>query len=628
MKKKKGFTLVELLVVIAILAVLATVSVVGYMGFTKKAQVSNDTSLVAQLNLALQADEVEDGQAKTPSEALEVVEEAGYIVPKLTPTTAKYNIIWNQSTNRFALLDEKGNKVAGEPSSKAYENWTFVSKYEGKLIDDGYSAYLNSDFAETSVEAKAGVDVGENSNILSVKYMNENATFDKVLIRTNNGETNVEVNAKNDTVYHYGVANEVKVIAVDVSNSYHEFGSVKTLEATKGHIVLEKGSLVFELKKSENADSSLSFENSGAVIKNSSGASDITPATSYDIYNLEQLCAFRDYVNAGMDFSNLPVEIKVDIDMSSIDWMPIGTGEYPFNGTINGNNHTLRGLTNGKIVSTKDAFTTTTTKTYGASYGFIAIAGSLTSENSSLNVQNLNFEDAKIELEEYGNCVGTLLGYAPSTADFADSTKFNNANGKAVENIAIKGVSVSGTVNGNATVGGIAGKLYNPGNVVFEDCSNSASVSSDNKAGGLIGYISGKERLEHDGNYDTINITLKNLKNTGTVTANSDKVGGIVSYMNTFCVANNETTKLPVTHILVENCSNSGAITGGKNCAGVGGILYSFQGYKTGYYKTSESSTVVVKGCVNTGTLTNEKDSSNICVTPSNTQFGITITNE
>ena len=39
--KTKGFTLVELLVVIAILAILATVSVVGYTSFIDRAEVSN-----------------------------------------------------------------------------------------------------------------------------------------------------------------------------------------------------------------------------------------------------------------------------------------------------------------------------------------------------------------------------------------------------------------------------------------------------------------------------------------------------------------------------------------------------------------------------------------------------------
>ena len=47
--KKKGFTLVELLVVIAILAILATVSVVGYLSFTEKAKQSKGETEMAQI---------------------------------------------------------------------------------------------------------------------------------------------------------------------------------------------------------------------------------------------------------------------------------------------------------------------------------------------------------------------------------------------------------------------------------------------------------------------------------------------------------------------------------------------------------------------------------------------------
>lgn len=57
--KTKGFTLVELLVVIAILAILATVSVVGYTSFIENATVSNDNNIATQLNnflVALKAD--------------------------------------------------------------------------------------------------------------------------------------------------------------------------------------------------------------------------------------------------------------------------------------------------------------------------------------------------------------------------------------------------------------------------------------------------------------------------------------------------------------------------------------------------------------------------------------------
>ena len=57
MKKntKKGFTLVELLVVIAILAILATVSVVGYTAFTERAKQSNADTEAAQIASSIKA---------------------------------------------------------------------------------------------------------------------------------------------------------------------------------------------------------------------------------------------------------------------------------------------------------------------------------------------------------------------------------------------------------------------------------------------------------------------------------------------------------------------------------------------------------------------------------------------
>ena len=52
-KTRKGFTLVELLVVIAIVAILATVAIIGYTSFTKKAEKSADQQAVTQMNTAL-----------------------------------------------------------------------------------------------------------------------------------------------------------------------------------------------------------------------------------------------------------------------------------------------------------------------------------------------------------------------------------------------------------------------------------------------------------------------------------------------------------------------------------------------------------------------------------------------
>ena len=615
---KKGFTIVELVIVIAVIAILAAVLIPNISKLVRKANESSDLSLVRNLNTALS---LETKDYATAHEAFEAVKEAGYDLTKIEAKADKNKILYDSENQCFAYL--KDGKLEYYPNSAKtpvtsdnyYKLWA-VCNNAGD-IDTQFSVYWNGGNTNETLKVEdVGFDAGD-CFVAGVEYTGTKQQT--VTIRTNSGETNLTVNNDNATVNHYGSAGIVAVISVDASHSYHEFGSVNELTATKGHIVFETGSLILSVKKAESAD--VTFTSNGTVI-NANGIENITPATTFDISTLDQLCAFRDYVNAGVDFSSLPIEIKADIDMSSISWSPIGTGEHPFNGVIHGNGHTLKGLTNGSIISTKDSFTTTTTKTYGAAYGFIAIAGSITGENCVLEITDLNLSDVSIKMGQYGNCVGALIGYAPSTADFSDTEKFNNSNGKAVENITVKNVTVSGEVEGRATIGGVAGKLYNPGSVVFEDCSNHADVTAtDLKAGGVIGYIFGKERLKENETYKAINITLKNLKNTGKVSANKDKIGGIVSYMNTFCVADNESTNLPETHILVENCVNTGDITGGAECAGVGGILYSFQGYKTGYNKTSSETTVTVKGCSNTGTLTNGKNANGVKVTPESTDF-------
>ena len=61
MNTRKGFTLVELLVVIAILAILATVSVVGYTSFISQADKTALDTDAANIEKVIEADLVIDG---------------------------------------------------------------------------------------------------------------------------------------------------------------------------------------------------------------------------------------------------------------------------------------------------------------------------------------------------------------------------------------------------------------------------------------------------------------------------------------------------------------------------------------------------------------------------------------
>jgi len=73
MKKgnKKGFTLVELLVVIAILAILATVSVVGYSSFTQKARDSRAQQELTQIHSYIYAADINDDSFAFTADGIE-----------------------------------------------------------------------------------------------------------------------------------------------------------------------------------------------------------------------------------------------------------------------------------------------------------------------------------------------------------------------------------------------------------------------------------------------------------------------------------------------------------------------------------------------------------------------------
>ena len=51
--KRKGFTIVELVIVIAVIAVLAAVLIPTFVGMSKKANMSADQQAVRQMNMVL-----------------------------------------------------------------------------------------------------------------------------------------------------------------------------------------------------------------------------------------------------------------------------------------------------------------------------------------------------------------------------------------------------------------------------------------------------------------------------------------------------------------------------------------------------------------------------------------------
>ena len=462
-KMKKAFTLVELLVVIAILAVLSTVAIVGYHSFTEKARISNDKTLVTQLNKLLQADEAIDGKAKFANDALAVVAENGFDVKKMTPTTDDYDIVWNEESNRFVLLDNKGAEVVETLSSKAHLNWQFSS--DTTPVKEGFSIYLNDKFVGTEVTVSSGLDVGSHTGIETINYVTNDT--EEVTFRTNGGTLNID--APNATVNHYGTAVVVNVNDV-ASSTYNLFGEAQFVKVADGeHVVLKSGSTVntvyvagtnnkVEAQNGQTGNVYTSADGSEEDIKTSGTlfAGGLgTEASPYLIKNVEQLANIDKLYEKG--FYNFKVADGVEtLDLS-------GWGVVGLNGNFDGNGVKLTNV----------------------SYSLFKYVG-FENENANIKLSNI------------------------------DAT-MNNTNGSAlVRNIFNSGTTTFENVNIHGYIEGSynMGSFYNYGTANYDDNGTSYTVNFVNSksdatlvctTGNIMGGMFG-HGYEGNGNTLTINI--------------------------------------------------------------------------------------------------------------------------
>ena len=236
LNKKKGFTIIELVIVIAVIGVLAAVLIPVFINLTAKANEASDESLVKNLNTALKMEEQEPEDTKnvTLQDAIDDLIREGFILENLVAKSGK-DLLWDQTKNEF-LMNKEG--VEGN------QYWQIVNALPAKG-QAKYSYYAGSRFstASTANELKYGFDAGYNQNIENLTFTGTNEVNPAytVAIRTNTGA--LTINAKNHNVVHYGNADSINVVDVK-GQSYHENGSVKFLEVAAGHIVLESDSNV------------------------------------------------------------------------------------------------------------------------------------------------------------------------------------------------------------------------------------------------------------------------------------------------------------------------------------------------------------------------------------------------
>ena len=240
---KRGFTIVELVVVIAVVAILAAVLIPTFASVIKKANVSNDVVLVKELNDGLKLEEVGGKKNDTMTDALNVAKDYGFEVEKLTPRSSG-EILWDSVNNRFVLLDENGDAVYKDESktlSSGADLWKIVNNATEAENNTEYSSYIKGNATIDTLTVTNGVDVGENK-VNELTYENTTGPAKTVTIRTNGG--NLTVKAPLDVVNHRNNLTSVDIKAV-APNSYHEYGKVLgTVKVESGHVKVENGAEV------------------------------------------------------------------------------------------------------------------------------------------------------------------------------------------------------------------------------------------------------------------------------------------------------------------------------------------------------------------------------------------------
>ena len=157
---KKGFTTVELVIVIAVIAILAAVLIPTFIGLVNRANESSDIQAVRNMNGALAA----DGAVVPTSQAdlFEVLESIGMDAKNFKPLTKDTYFFWDKDLNRVLYTNEKYEVLFPEEYKElVYVAGTsqWISLSGGINIDDvDVDTVINTTANETKITVATGTE--------------------------------------------------------------------------------------------------------------------------------------------------------------------------------------------------------------------------------------------------------------------------------------------------------------------------------------------------------------------------------------------------------------------------------------------------------------------------------------
>ena len=208
---KKGFTIVELVIVVAVIAILAAVLIPAFSGIIAKANLSADQQAVRNMNTSLAT---YIGTEKEISDVMSHLRSFGFSYEKMVTYSKGYHYCYAKSTNQMYLLDANNNVVYPENAEISKSELWAAYKDHATYIIPG----INNYYAISAVTSQTEFDSAFGSGTF-VLDLNKN-------VCTVNGNANVTV--KNGAVTGSGFAGAEGTVTVSTSN---ETNTVKSTNA-------------------------------------------------------------------------------------------------------------------------------------------------------------------------------------------------------------------------------------------------------------------------------------------------------------------------------------------------------------------------------------------------------------
>lgn len=331
------------------------------------------------------------------------------------------------------------------------------------------------------LENPVEVTPATGQNLVVIPFMGTSASFAGIMIPGQSGFRTINVTLENGKVYTYTHSADIDL----------QPGRYTTVNLVLGRDRIELDDAGINVSDWENGTSIDGAEANEAYSYDSN-------TKTITIYSGEGLKVAADVVNSGDNDINIILDN--DIDLSDIDWTPIGTESRPYTGTFDGGTYTITGLT---VNQTRE------------NVGLIGCIG------SNGTVKNVKLENVNITGDGYfvGGVAGTNYGTIENCS--VDGTLTNNRHylGGVVGNNygSIIGCSSSGTITGTSpNVGGIGGQSV--GGTIMA-CYSVANIKGRSSSGGVLGQT----------NRETVVIACYHAK--GNVTGEQSRmIGGVIGW--------------------------------------------------------------------------------------------------